>query len=413
MPIPQERLAELAVFYRRHLIEDVAAFWEARTADAEGPGYLVAFDRRGELTGTDKNMWCQGRQTYTFAALYEHLERRPAWLALAERGRDLLAVLGEAGGGRWPYLLDRGGRVIDGTPSLLTDAFALMGLCQYATASGSDADLPLIRRAFDAFEANLRTPTCNEYHHFKCDPSCMWLGARMVALGMAESLRPVLGEQRIRPLMDQCLHEALHVFARDEHRLIFEMLGADGSVLETPLGRRLNPGHALECMWFCAEEGLARGDRRVVERAIEVMGWAYENGHDREHGGLLAFTTPEGAPAPAEGGASNWSGESPTTKIWWAHSEALYATALAALWGEDRQMWTRFEHLHAYTQRHFADPEFGEWYTYLDRDGTPRVTDKGTWIRCAFHVPRNLMKVALLLERAAGEPHRAEVDAAR
>ncbi len=319
--IDRARCAKLAQFYRRYLLDDILAFWEARTNDPEYPGYLVMFDREGHCTGTDKYIWCQGRQTWMFAALYNHLEKRDNWLELARTGRDLLVNHAHAGGGRFHYRLNRDGSVKEAARSLFTDAFALIGLCEYAVASGSDEDLPLIRETFDAMQRHYQEPGFSEYHHFDIDPALHYHGPRMVGVGMASVLRPVLGAERVDAFAETCLNQVLWDFAKDEHQVLFEVLDGEGQVLDTPGGQTINPGHALESMWFCLEEALYRDDQRAVDRAVQVTEWAYENGVDREQGGILAFTSPQGE-RPASADEPNPFGETWDSKIWWVHSES-------------------------------------------------------------------------------------------
>lgn len=389
----------VARFYRNHLIDNVMAFWDRHSPDREHGGYLHQLDRQGNLTGTDKNVWCQGRMTYMYAALYRQIEPRPQWLQFARLGRDFLVNRCYAGEGRWHYKLNRAGtEVLVKDRSLFGDAFALMGLCEYATASGSDEDLPIIRATFDAIERNLTTPGFNEYHHFSLDPSLRWHSPNMIAVGLSEMVTPVLGRQRVKSLLDRALDQILHVFVKDEHRVLFEVLNADGTVLHDARGQSVNPGHSLESLWFCLEEGIRRNDQGVIDRAAQAMDWAYVNGLDREFGGILNTTSPAGGKPPGpEVGA--W-GERWDYKVWWVHSESLYALALAAVETNNPTQLERFGALHDYTFRHFPDPEFGEWYEYLTREGQPVYYDKAKWIKSAFHIPRNLMKLTLLLERA-------------
>jgi N-acylglucosamine 2-epimerase len=37
---------------------------------------------------------------------------------------------------------------------------------------------------------------------------------------------------------------------------------------------------------------------------------------------------------------------------------------------------------------HFADPQHGEWYGYLHRDGSPSSSLKGSLWKSFFHLPR-------------------------
>lgn len=401
--LPENRrtpCGQLSAFYRKAL-EDVIAFWTPRTRDAECGGYLTCFDRRGNLTDTDKYVWFQGRQLWMFSALYRRLEPRPEWLDLAEWGRDFLVRHAYAGGGRWFYHLDRAGRLKNGTISIYTDHFMLSGLCEFAAATGRTDDLGLIRETYDAIERNIHDPDFKDLFHGTWSPKYQRHGLYMISLHVAGLAGLVLGEERTRPLMDHCLDKILHVFAKDDRRLLFESVGRDGAVIDEPEGRVINPGHALESMWFCMEEGLRRGDRGIVQRAAEIVDWSWDVGSDREYGGIFAYLDAAGG-EPLQTAWHRETGARWDDKIWWVHSEALYALALSALTtGNDRQ-FGRFLALHDWCWKHFHDPECGEWYAELWRDGRPKNTDKGTLWKAAYHLPRALLFLHLLFARAAG-----------
>ena len=163
-------------------------------------------------------------------------------------------------------------------------------------------------------------------------------------------------------------------------------------------GRVLNPGHALESMWFCIEEGKRRGDRAIIDRAVDIIDWMYQLGYDRQHGGIVSFLDASGA----EPRQMDWHKETNMSwhdKVWWVHSESLYALALAAVESDRRDFFDRFLDLHAWCQEHFYDHDYGEWYPELYRDGRPKLTDKGTPWKAAYHLPRALMKLMQLFER--------------
>jgi N-acylglucosamine 2-epimerase len=400
MPLDRNRLGELATFYRKHLIDDVMGFWDARCADPDGPGYLISFNREGELTATDKYVWTQARQAYMYGALYNHIEPRDNWLSLAKRGRDFLVNHAHAGGGRFHYCLDRSGHVMQDNRSAFTDAFALMALCEHAIATQSDDDRELIETTYDALAKHLMTPGFDEWHHHPLDPKYRWHGPMMVGVGAADVVRPVLGEEKVKPLADYCLHQILHVFTKPDYKCTFEMLAMDDSVVQSDLGLRINPGHVIESSWFCMEEALHRGDREAFDLAVRNCDWAYQLGFDPHEGGLFAFVDPHGGQPAGMNEPNPW-GENWDSKIWWVHSEALYALLLSAVEKQSQPHFNRFLDLHDYTQRVFHDREYGEWYCYLDRAGKPTIADKGTWVKSAFHLARNLMKIVLLLDRAA------------
>jgi len=50
-----------------------------------------------------------------------------------------------------------------------------------------------------------------------------------------------------------------------------------------------------------------------------------------------------------------------------------------------------------YAFGHFSDPEHGEWYGYLDREGRVTHRFKGAPYKGCFHVPRTLWLCGRLL----------------
>ncbi len=394
-------LARLAAFYRHQLLDDVVPFWQTRAPDERFGGLFHHFDRAGVLQGTDKNTWCEGRMVWMFSALYNAVEKRPAWLEVARCGRDFLVAHAHAGGGRWHYLLSRDGSVLSSERSFFTDAFVLTGLAEFARASESREDRGLIEETFEQVARNLEREGFSEFYHFHLDPRRLWHSVSMIGLHVASVLAPLLGESRTRPLADACLHRILRVFVRDDLECLLESVGRDGAVLDDDVGRRINPGHTMESMWFCMEEALRRADRNLVQRCVQVIDWAYAKGQDAAHGGLLNILDRSGGEPRGYDSRASFD-EAWDDKVWWVHSESLYALLLAAVESGREDLFARVLELHEYCQRFFHDSEHGEWYAYLHRDGSPKVTDKGTWIKAAFHVPRNLMQVTLLLEKVSG-----------
>ena len=55
--------------------------------------------------------------------------------------------------------------------------------------------------------------------------------------------------------------------------------------------------------------------------------------------------------------------------------------------GEERFL-ERLALVHDWAHRHFHDPEHGEWFGYLHRDGRRSSTLKGNLWKGPFHLPR-------------------------
>src|SRR5215216_1659414 len=102
--------AGLARQYRAALLDDVLPFWQRHSLDREHGGFFTCLDRDGAVYDTDKFVWLQARQVWTFAMLYNRLEPRDEWLATARHGAEFLRQYGADSNGDWYFAVARDGR---------------------------------------------------------------------------------------------------------------------------------------------------------------------------------------------------------------------------------------------------------------------------------------------------------------
>ena len=91
-------------------------------------------------------------------------------------------------------------------------------------------------------------------------------------------------------------------------------------------------------------------------------------------------------------------------KLWWPHNEILISSLMLYRdTGKERYLdW--FKKTLDYCKAHFADPENGEWYGYLRRDGLPTMpSTKGSTFKGPFHLPRSLIMCDQMLGQLLGE----------
>lgn len=395
--IAPDRRQKLLEDLRAHLERDVLGFWARRMCDREKGGYLTHFDRQGRVLSREKNTWLHARQTWMFARVCQDLLPNEQYLALARQGRDWLVARAYAGAGRWHYLLDADGKVLQGPIALYTDLFCLMGLCAYAQASGTHADLLLIEATFDAAARHLADDAFPQLFPQEYQPGRACHGKYMIGLNAAACAAPVLGWNRCAPVIRLCVDRIFDVLADPEALTVHELRAYDGSGVDTEEGHRINPGHIFECMWFVLglPAGLVPPARRAL--ALRILRATADRALDREYGGVLHMLDDQGR----EGRYVDWDPRRALQwdeKVWWTQSEALCALLLHACETGERRSMDDFEALYAWCKRHFWDPEYGEWYAVLHRDGTPRICDKGGLQKSAFHIPRALYNCCLLLE---------------
>ncbi|MFM7439631.1 MAG: AGE family epimerase/isomerase, partial [Snowella sp.] len=103
---------------------------------------------------------------------------------------------------------------------------------------------------------------------------------------------------------------------------------------------------------------------------------------DHEYGGLYYFMDAEGHP-PQQ---LEWD-----QKLWWVHLESLVALTMGYRLTGRIECWEWYQRLHDYSWSKFADPEYGEWFGYLNRRGEVLLNLKGGKWKGCFHVPRALL----------------------
>lgn len=197
------------------------------------------------------------------------------------------------------------------------------------------------------------------------------LGTRMITLATAQEMRKYLGDEEgfYTGWIDRCIRDLRTLFMKPDIQAVMEVVGTDGSIIDHFDERTLNPGHTIEGGWFVLEEARCRGnDPELIKVGCDMIDWAFERGWDQENGGLLYYTDVYGKPVQ-----EYWH----NMKFWWPHDEALIAMTLAyKLTGEERYA-IRHNMVHNWAFSHFQDVQHGDWFGYLNKDGSRANTHQG------------------------------------
>jgi len=374
------------------LWDRVVPFWMEHSLDHEHGGYLNCLDRDGRPFDTKKHVWLQGRQVWMLSKLYaERGETR--FLDAARLGAEFLARHAVAADGRAFFCLARDGRPIALQRKIFSECFLVMAFAEYARASGDAAYRVRALALFERVLALVADPTPLGKPRLAGQTPSVDLAVPMILLNLVAELRGAPGSATFddRADYDSIERDAVARVLRhfDPARgMTFETVGPRGERLDSPEGRLLNPGHVVEAGWFLAEYAARIGDRGLESTAFAMMEGALDQGWDREHGGLFYFLDAEGfSPVQLE-----WS-----QKLWWPHCEALIGTLSAWRATGESRWFERFEEIADWTFAHFPDPEYGEWFGYIDRRGEVSQRFKGGPYKGCFHVPRALWRCAGLL----------------
>lgn len=371
--------------YRNTLLKDVIPFWEKHGPDHEHGGFITCLDRDGSVLDTDKSVWFQGRAGWMFATLHNTVSPDPSWAKIATSCCDFSRAFCHSPSGKMWFSVTREGAPLRMRRYVFSESFAAISYAANATLSGSDA---LREHAINAYSTYLRysfEPGVMDPKNTGTRPS-QGIGSHMINIVTAQELRLHLGDISFdgRTLSDW-IRWSIDTIERDffkpELGALMETVAPDGSLLDHAEGRTLNPGHAIECAWFLMHEGRLRNESRWIQIGCKILDMMWDRGWDKEHGGLLYFTDLKGLPVQ-----EYWQ----DMKFWWPHCEAIIASLLAwKLTGQERYA-RMLETVHDWSFAHFPDPEHGEWFGYLHRDGSLAQRAKGNMFKGPFHLPRML-----------------------
>jgi len=368
--------------YSDELFRKVIPFWVNHSKDAEHGGYFTCLSRDGQVYDTDKFIWLQAREVWQFAKLYNTIEPKQEWLDMALHGADFLEQHGADDNGQWYFSLNQKGEPLVQPYNIFSDCFATMAFGQLYKATGEERYAQLAK---DTFYAILERQDNPKGSYNKGVPGTRPLknfALPMILSNLALEIEALLPEALIQKTLEKVIHEVMEVFYFEKEGLILENVSPEGQFVDCFEGRLLNPGHAIEAMWFMMDLGERLNRPELIEKAVKITLDTIEYGWDKEHGGIFYFMDLKGHP-PQQ---LEWD-----QKLWWVHLETLVALIKGYYLTGNPACWQWFEKVHAYAFDHFSDPHQGEWYGYLNREGKVLLPLKGGKWKGCFHVPRGLM----------------------
>lgn len=376
--------------YKNELLNNVLPFWQNYSKDTENGGYFTCLTREGKVFDTDKFVWLQGRQVWLFSMLYNQLEKKPEWLAFAQHGADFLKKYGRNEDGTWFFSLTNSGKPLVKPYNIFSDCFATQAFGQLYKAMGNDEYADIARTTFYSILERRNNPKRHWSKAVEGTRPLKNFALPMILSNLALEIEHLLPKAKVEQLIDECIHEVMDIFYDKKSGLILENVTPEGCFSDSFEGRLLNPGHAIEAMWFIMDLGERRGDTKLIEAAKNIVLHTIEYAWDKKHGGILYFMDILGNP-PQQ---LEWD-----QKLWWVHIETLIALLKGYLHTGDKKCWDWFEKLHEWTFSHYPDSEFGEWFGYLNRAGEPLLTLKGGKWKGCYHIPRGLYQCWKTLEK--------------
>ncbi|MDR1518175.1 MAG: AGE family epimerase/isomerase [Dysgonamonadaceae bacterium] len=380
----------LANQYKMELLDNILPFWLRHSQDKEYGGYFSCLERDGSVFDTDKFIWLQGREVWMFSMLYNKVEKRQEWLDCAEQGGEFLKKHGHDGAYNWYFSLTRKGEPLVEPYNIFSYTFATMAFGQLSLATGNPEYAEIALETFKNILAKKENPKGIWNKAYPGTRNLKNFALPMILCNLALEIEHLIDVDFLEGLMEECIHEVMDVFYRpDLGGIIIENVTTGGELSDTFEGRQMNPGHAIEAMWFIMDLGVRLNRPELVWKAKDTALTMLEYGWDKQYGGIFYYMDRLGRP-PQQ---LEWD-----QKLWWVHIESLISMLKGYQLTGDEKCLSWFEKIHDYTWSHFKDTEHPEWFGYLNRRGEVLLSLKGGKWKGCFHVPRGLYQCWRMLE---------------
>lgn len=380
---------KLAELYKTNLLNDVIPFWLKNSLDKEYGGYFTCLERDGQRFDTDKFVWLQARQVWTFSMLYLEVEKREEWLAMAEAGASFLLQHGMDENGLWYFSLTRAGQALVQPYNIFSDCFAAMAFGKLYQATGHKEYATIAQTTFNHILERQHSPKGIYTKTVSGTREMENFALPMILCNLVLELESLLDPALVEKTIETGISTVMNKFYQADKGVILENILWDGSFSDSFEGRLINPGHGLEAMWFIMDLAKRSNNIELIHRATAITLQLVEYGWDKKHGGIFYFMDVFKRPVQQ----LEWD-----QKLWWVHIETMISLAKGYLLTGDKKCAEWFNKLHEYTWSHFPDPEYGEWFGYLNRYGTPLLSLKGGKWKGCFHVPRGLYQLWKTME---------------
>ncbi|GAB1302881.1 N-acylglucosamine 2-epimerase [Apodemus speciosus] len=319
-------------------------------------------------------------QVWMYCRLYRSFERfhRVELLDAAKAGGEFLLRYARVAppGKKCAFVLTRDGRPVKVQRTIFSECFYTMAMNELWKVTG---EMHYQNEAVEMMDQII--------HWVREDPAGLGrpqlsgtLATEPMAVPMMLlSLVEQLGEDdeeltnKYAELGDWCAHRILQHIQAGMDKLYWRMYQRMAKSSLVALEDIRTQCHTLEAGWFMLQYALRKGDHKLRMHVIDkFLLLPFHSGWDPEHGGLFYFQDADDlCPTQLE-----WN-----MKLWWPHSEAMIAFLMGYSDSGDPTLLDLFYQVAEYTFRQgfsrFRDPEYGEWFGYLNQEGKVVLTIKG------------------------------------
>lgn len=327
------------------LRQSALPLWASAGVELRSGTFQEALTLQGQPVAAPRRARVQARQVMVYA-------RAAAagfgadWLEVARRGFAQFKARHQRADGLFAILTDEAGGVLDETPCLYEQAFALSAMAALAAADGGSDVL---------FEAERLLAALNKTHRHDAGgfrefgPQPFQSNAHMHLLEAALAWEQLGAGDGWRDLADEIVGLCLARFIDPTGGFLREFFDAHWRAAPGDDGRWVEPGHQFEWAWLLERWGRARGQAVAAEAARRLFA-AGLRGVDRVRGVAVDVLW------------DDLSVREPTARLW-PQTEYLKA---ALILGEEAEALTAVTAI----ARYLAVPVRGAWRDRMLADGS-------------------------------------------
>ena len=403
----KERINQLRDFYYDHLMNNVMPYWiKSDLIDKDCGGFITSVDREGKSYNDDKSVWFQGRCLWTFSKLCNIYGEREEWAKAADLGAEFIKKYCiDESDGRMYFTVTKDGKSLRKRRYFYSESFLVVGFAEYYLLRKNPEHLALAEKYFDLMYSIYKDASSDP---FKITPkenaevrNLHSNAYPMVLVSSAQTLRRIsANKQKYDVIIKDVIADMINLHYKEDLKCVLENVNLDGSILNNPTGRTINPGHTIENSWFLMNYANLTGDKDLLQKALNMLDWSLDIGWDEQFGGVYYFRDVYNRPCEQL---------EHDMKLWWVHNECLIATLTAHFLTGDSKYEKWYDKLHDYIFSHFPDKEYGEWYGYLHRDGSVSHTQKGSLWKGPYHLPRCLILCEQILSAVSEDKSLVEL----
>jgi len=365
------------------LFDDYLPFIDKFVFDHENGGFMWNTDRKGQNITSNKRTWYDGRGIWVYSFLYNHFERNPAYLEMAQKTVDLVLKTKQPSEPFWPWSYDRlGNNLYENTPDIYGNLFVAEGLAEFSIATNNDSywekSKEILLNCVDIYDSSgylykLEYSPVPSFTHAE-----RVLGHWMIMLRLSTNLLKGRNDVEVEKVSTRCLDALMNHHYHTEFNLMIEVLNHDLSHPKGELSQFVYIGHAIESLWMVMDEALRRNDQSLFKLAADRFKFHVEVAWDDVYGGVFHCLN--------HVNENRWL----TDKVLWAQQEVLVGLILLIEKGNDPWAIEWFEKIYTYVIETYPLKKYG--YSLWNIGGNRKMDFVEQGVRIEnYHQPRHLM----------------------